>query len=261
LARKEWLSMRTASMKLAFGLSLALCLFWVGCSDDSGTDADGKVDDTDFSFEAAFYYRLDLADHESFRLEGISGEVSISDVAGSDSIVITGVRRVRSESVEDAEEHLSLLDVSVRDLSDEVLVETTQPEQSQGRSYEVDYEVILPAVVTLNIANVNGQVNLEDISGDVTVYIVNGQVVGEVAIGAGGVIDLSVVNGAIALDIPKTTSAEFGATVVNGYISLSDLTLHDSQSSTHSLTGTLGTGDGTISLAVTNGTIAVTGVD
>lgn len=253
--------MKTTSMRIALGSAMALCLFWGGCSDDNGGGADGNVDNTDFSAEATFHFRFDLAGHERLRLEGISGKVTITEVAGSDSIVIAGVRRVRSESTEDAEDNLPLLEVRVQDLSNEVFVETDQPSQSHGRSYEVDYEITLPEAMDLDIRNVNGQVILEDISGEVLVGIVNGQIAGDVTIGVGGTIDLSVVNGAIDLGIPKTTSAEFTATVVNGYISLSGLTLKDSQSNANSLKGTLGAGEGTISLEVTNGTIVVAGLD
>jgi hypothetical protein len=253
--------MRTRDARFGLGLALALCLFWVGCSDDNGTGTDGDVDDTSFSAEAAFHFRLDLAGHEGFRLEGISGEVSVTDVAGSDSIVIAGVRRVRSESIEDAEEHLPLLEVRVQDLSDEVFVETDQPAQSHGRSYEVDYEITLPAVMDLDVTDVNGQVILNDISGDALVDLINGQIAGEVTIGAGGTIDFTVVNGTINLGIPKTTSAELAATVVNGYINDSGLVFQDRQSTATSLRGTLGSGDGTISLTVINGTIGVAGLD
>jgi hypothetical protein len=258
---KERLPMNTEGVRVALGLALALCLLWAGCGDDNGTGSDGVVDNTDFSAEAAFYFRLDLGSHETLRLEGISGEVMITDVAGSDSVIISGVRRVRSESTEDAEEHLPRLEVAVQDLSDEVFVETRQPEQSMGRSYEVDYEIILPEVLDLDIANVNGQVILEDISGDALVDVVNGQVVGEVTLDTGGTLGIDVVNGAIDLGIPKTTSAEISAAVVNGYINVSGLTLLDSQSTTNSLTGRLGTGEGTITLTVTNGAIAVQGLD
>jgi hypothetical protein len=48
---------------------------------------------------------------------------------------------------------------------------------------------------------------------------------------------------------------------VNGYINVSGLTLFDSQSTTNSLTGRLGAGEGTITLTVTNGAIAVQGLD
>ena len=253
--------MKTRGVRIALGLTLGLCLLWVGCGDDNGAGSNGVVDNTDFSAEADFYFRLDLGSHDALRLEGISGEVNIADVAGSDSIVVAGVRRVRSESAQDAEEHLPLLEVSVQDLSDEVLVETSQPEQSNGRSYEVDYEITLPAVMGLDITDINGQVILDDITGDVQADVVNGQIAGDVTIATGGSLVMSVVNGAITLGIPKSTSAEFSAAIVNGYINVSDLTLYDSQSTTHSLTGRLGAGEGTISLMVTNGTIAVVGQD
>jgi hypothetical protein len=253
--------MKTASSRIAMCLSLALCLVWGGCSDDNGTGSGGDVDDTSFSAEETFRFRLDLAGHEGLRLEGVSGSIAITDVAGSDSIVIAGVRRVRSESIEDAEDHLPLLEVSVQDLSDEVFVETDQPEQSHGRSYEVDYDIHLPAAMDLDVMTVNGEVVLSDVLGDALVDLVNGQIVGEITIGAGGTMAMTVVNGTIDLGIPKTTSAEFAASVLNGYITDSDLVFQDRQSTANSLTGTLGGGDGTISLVVTNGTINVAGLD
>jgi hypothetical protein len=253
--------MRTSDQKVSILLLiLALCFTWAGCGDD-GAGSDGNVDDTSFSAEASFRFRLDLAGHNRLRLEGISGAITITDEAGSDSIVVEGTRRVRSESIEDAEEHLPLLEVRVQDLSDEVFVETNQPDQSHGRSYEVDYEISLPAVLDIDVTSVNGQVMLNDVSGDAVVSLVNGQIAGEVTIGSGGTIDMDLVNGTIDLGIPKTTSAEFSASVVNGYITTSGLDFEDVQSTAHSLTGRLGGGDGTISLVVTNGTITVTGLD
>jgi DUF4097 and DUF4098 domain-containing protein YvlB len=194
-------------------------------------------------------------------LEGISGAVAVTEDSDSDSIVIAGTRRVRSESEEDAEEHLDELEVSVQDLSDEVFVKTTQPDLTQGRSYEVDYEILLPAIVDVDITHVNGQVVLNDMVGDAFVDLVNGQIDGDVTMESGDTIDMNLVNGTIDLSIPKTTSAEFSASVVNGYISDTGLVFHDRQSTSHSLTGRLGGGDGKISLTVTNGIISVTGLD
>ena len=242
-------------------LLLVVCFAWMGCGDDNGVDADGTADNTDFSAEATFYFRLNPGAHERLRLEGISGEIRVADAADSDSIVIAGVRRVRSESTEDAQEHLQLLEVTVQDLSTEVFVKTVQPEESHGRGYEVDYQIMLPAALDVHITHVNGQVVLDDIFGDVWAYLVNGQIAGEVTIGAGGAVELTLVNGTINLGIPKTTSAEFSASVVNGYINDSGLVFQDRQSDSNSLSGTLGGGDGEISLAVINGTINVTGLD
>ena len=69
--------MKKRGVRIALGLTLGLCLLWVGCGDDNGAGSNGVVDNTDFSAEADFYFRLDLGSHDALRLEGISGEVNI----------------------------------------------------------------------------------------------------------------------------------------------------------------------------------------
>jgi DUF4097 and DUF4098 domain-containing protein YvlB len=222
-------------------------------------DSDSNVANNDFVASEPFYFRVDVVGQEQLSLEGISGSIAITGVAGSDSVVISGEKRVRSESTEDAEEHLDLLEVSVEDLTTGVYVETVQPEQSHGRSYEVDYDIVMPDTWDVAIQNVNGQITLDDIFASASVQLVNGQVAGDVTIPLGGTMGMSVVNGAIALDIPQTTSAEFSAAVVNGTITVTGLTLEDAVSTSNSVTGTLGDGEGTIGLSVVNGTISVLG--
>ncbi|MGB2989370.1 MAG: hypothetical protein WBC98_05380, partial [Candidatus Zixiibacteriota bacterium] len=63
----------------------------------------------------------------------------------------------------------------------------------------------------------------------------------------------------IELDIPQNTSAEFSATVVTGTISISDLILQNQVSTPGSLSGTVGSGEGTISLNVVTGSVSVKG--
>ena len=70
---------------------------------------------------------------------------------------------------------------------------------------------------------------------------------------------MSKVNGSIQLSIPQNTSAEFSATVTIGDISVSNLVLQNQESTPNSLRGTLGAGQGTISLSTVNGNIRVTG--
>ena len=81
----------------------------------------------------------------------------------------------------------------------------------------------------------------------------------EVTLPEDGTINLNLVTGNIELDIPQSTSAEFSASVVTGTISLSDLVLQNQASTPGSLTGTLGSGEGTISLNVVTGSISVQG--
>jgi hypothetical protein len=252
----------SAKSKLLLLLTAAMtCALAAGCSDDSTTGSDGNVDSQDFSAEESFYYRIDLGAQAGLELESVSGEITITGVAGSDSIVISGVRRVRSESTQDAEEHLDLLEVNVQDLTNRVFVETVQPQRSYGRSYEVDYDIILPADLYTDIDHVNGQILLDGLTEGALIDLVNGLIEAEVTIPSGGAVDMDVVNGGIQLDIPKTTSADFSATVVNGSINVTGLTIDDLVSTSTSITGTLGTGDGTVSLSIVNGNINVVGVD
>jgi hypothetical protein len=257
----------------AVGISL------VGCGDDDGTSGcSGCVDNTDFAAEETFYERIEFAGQARLRLDGISGNIVITGIADSDSIIVSGTRRVLSESTEDAEDHLPLLDVSIRDLTTEVAVRTQQPSRPEGRSYEVDYEIVLPAgmgvavsnvngtitvddlTATVEVANVNGQIVVRDIFGSVYAAIVNGQISGEVTLPLDGTIEMDVTNGIIDLEIPVDTSAEFYASKVYGEINiLGNLDLHDTQITNMLVTGTLGAGEGDIRLTVVTGVINVVG--
>jgi len=210
-------------------------------------------------------------------LEAINGNVAITGISESDSVIITGERRVGSESMEDAEEYLKKLEVRVQDLGNEVFVKTIQPEKSYGRNYVVNYTITLPkdleilvsnvnGIVTIEsinndvtVTNVNGQVTLDEIFGSASVSLVNGQIEGEVTLPFDGVIGMSVVNGNIDLKIPVSTSAEFSAKVTNGNIGVSNLVLQNQVSSPTSLGGRLGDGEGMISLTTVNGNISVLG--
>jgi hypothetical protein len=269
--------MKTTLSGLAL-LAMLVCLgLWLGCGDDGTTDSGDKVDNTDFTAQEAFSFKVEVAGNEGLRLEGITGEVVITGVSVIDSVTITGIRRVRSESTEDAEEHLELLEVSVEDIGSEIHVKTLQPENPHGRSYEVDYVVVIPKrfEVTadnltgevfvssidnvVSVGNVTGMIEMHQISGSVFADVITGQIVAAVTVPTGGTIDMGVVAGAIELAIPTTTSAMFSANVGTGTVDVDNLVLHDADISTHSVTGRLGSGDGTISLDVVTGSIAVIG--
>jgi len=256
---------------------ITTCILWINCSDDKSVDSSDNVDNTDFVAEESFSFGGDIKNHSQLRLEAINGNVTITGISESDSVIITGEKRVGSESTEDAEEHLQELEVSVQDLGNEVFVKTIQPEETYGRSYTVNYTITLPKNLTVlannvngtvtidsinntvSVDNVNGQVMLDEISGGVSVNLVNGLTQSEVILPLDGTIGMTTVNGSIELGIPQNTSAEFSARVTNGNISVSNLVLQNEVSTPNSLRGTLGGGQGTISLSTVNGNIRVTG--
>lgn len=269
--------MKNGITKLFFLVLLAASFICITCSSDKSVDSDGGVDNTDFVAKESFSFKVDVAAHSRLRLEAITGSVTITGKSGSDSVLITGEKRVGSESTQDAEEHLQQLIVSVQDLGNEVFVKTTQPEQAQGRSYVVDYTITLPedlevlvnhvtgsvGVYSVNngvsVSHVTGQVLLDEISSSALVNLVTGEIEAEVTLPEDSTINFNLVTGNVELNIPQSTSAEFSAKVVTGTISLSDLVLQNQVSTPGSLSGTLGSGEGTISLNVVTGSISVKG--
>ena len=257
-----------------FTLVIFLIPLLLSCGSD---DPNSSVGSLDFEVEESFSFAVSIVNHSSFRLEGISGNIEITGVSSNDTIKVEGERRVASESTEDAQEHLDLLQVQVTDLSNELYVKTNQPSDSQGRNYQVDYRITIPstfAVITTNIngnvtasslentlsvGNTNGNVILQNISANTAINVTNGQILSNVTLQLDGTITHTVTNGNIGFIIPQNTSADFSASVVNGNISISNLDLLNQVTTAHSISGTLGGGRGTISLEVTNGNITASG--
>jgi len=254
-------------MKLIFKVSLILIflansVFLTNCSKDDSTSpikGNNIVSNTNFTAEDSFSYEIEVIGHSGLKLEGINGAIVITEVFDANSVKITGVKQVKSESSKDAEAHLKELVVDVRDLTNKVFVKTTQPGFLGGRSYIVNYTITLPYDMEIDIKSLNGKVTLNEIHGNVDVDLVNGNIDGEVILPLDGTIDMQLTNGMLELDIPQNTSAEFEATTATGTISVSNLVLQNRVETLKSLTGTCGDGRGTISLRTTNGEIVVTG--
>ena len=137
----------------------------------------------------------------------------------------------------------------------------------------------------VNAAVVNGNVQTSNINGSVTANVTNGQIGGELSVPDGGSANLAVVNGQvngkvslasrascavsamhgqIKLDFPRSTSASVNADVQVGAIKVNGLTLSNSQKTRvghtgETLTGTLGSGGGSINLSVQQGSVVLTG--
>jgi DUF4097 and DUF4098 domain-containing protein YvlB len=258
---------------------MASIILLFGCDDEETIigSGDGNVDNTNFEATAAFSFDIDVASHTQVRVEGINGNVSFDGQPGRTVVTIAGERTVGSESLADAEAHLDELQVSVSDLGDEIFAQTTQPDDTQGRSYIVDYNITLPQNLAAFVTNLNGSVTVRTLENRVTAFVANGQVILDAITGdtfadltngqitayiivpLDGTADLSIVNGNIDLEIPTNTSADLTATVVNGIITTSNLDFQNLTQTSTSLSGTLGDGRGTITLSTANGNIEITG--
>jgi hypothetical protein len=218
--------------------------------------------------------------HDGLNVEAMNGEVTIRGQEDTDSVLVTAYLTVGADSEEDAEMYMEDLDILVTDNANEILIQTIQPEDFKGRSYKIQYDIIVPSdfEVTasqdngritirdiennVDVWNGNGYILLSDIAGGITAGVDNGRIKGVMVQPDNKTIDLSTTNGGIELHISSTsTSAEISATVVNGNIRVSNLDISDVVKRKKRLTGVIGDGEGVIELNTVNGHIAVIGFD
>jgi hypothetical protein len=227
--------------------------------------------------EEPFSFDVVPTSQTSFRLDAISGTITVTGTPGATSISITGERRVQANTLAEATTELAKLKVIVDDSSPtEVVVETVQPQISGGRNYIVNYTITLPPDLDVNIVNIGdttvralkadctitgvaGRIQADAIEGNTSLTLITGDITAQVTVPPAGQIDMGVITGSIDLQIPQTTSAQFDATVGIGSITVTNLVLTNETITPGSHTGTLGGGSGTISLNAGNGTIAVRG--
>ncbi len=258
-------------------LILGLCALTLlgqltGCSDTNPL----VTNERDYEARAAFSYAIAAGDQSGFRIENINGPINIGTTT-RDTVVIEGERIVESTSLEDAEDHLSDVRIEFSTATDELVVRTVQPDDSSKRSYEVEYDVRIPATWSVYADNINGTVAVDSISGAVTVDLtngvillneitgntkadlVNGVLTARIILQPEGSCSLTAINGTLGLSIPRQTSAILSASTINGSINSAGLNFTDLTTTPTTLSGTLGAGNGTIEVRMTNGTVGITG--
>jgi hypothetical protein len=238
-------------------------------------DLFGEVKNTNFSAEASFAYTLAAA--PTLSLSGVAGSVEIVGSSSSTSVVVEGVRRVRSESSADADRHLADLQVDLWESDGTLFVETRRPSVNRGRAYEVDYRITVPEGTNLRIKQASGPVEVRSVQGDVDIAlaaggvtleslaanvrttVMAGEIQASLAVPAGGHVELLSTTGNISLSIPAATSASLRAITTTGDVQLVGLSLDDEDSRRSVFRGTMGGGNGTIRLETVAGDITING--
>jgi DUF4097 and DUF4098 domain-containing protein YvlB len=231
-----------------------------------------------FFAEETFTSELFLVTDMRIRLEAVRGDIEIEGQDDADSVTVIAQKWVGSDSLEEAEMHLNELEILITEETEEILIQTSRPEDSQDRRYIVDYHIILPSNLEIEVTLVNGDIGVQDVQNSVVIDAVNGDVFlsntaasaivslsngsinSNMVLPLDGEIRMYTDNGNIDLGIPTSTSAVFAASVVNGVISDSNLEFDDAVQTSESLTGTLGNGEGMIDLGTVNGNISVVGL-
>ncbi|MGD2152041.1 MAG: DUF4097 family beta strand repeat-containing protein [Gemmatimonadales bacterium] len=262
-------------------LILAVAPPMAGC--DGTPTGSSSNDSYEYIAEDMFSFTVDVTTQARLHIEATNGTVTIAGVTVPDRLRVNGTRQVRSSwSQLDADGYLEILEVSVEETPDTFLVATDEPPASSGREYTVNYEIEVPDGLEVTVVSGNGDVTvvrfknrvdvtaasgdvtLEDIEGSAAIQLVNGEVDAEVTLPLDGVVDVEVETGDITLRIPASTSAELYLEVGCCGWTLEHLNLQNKSETPPGvrpvvLTGTLGDGQGTISLVLGNGIITVIG--
>lgn len=281
--------------RLPYLLAAPVAVALAACGDGDSTGPVGNVDNTNFEASENFSTDVAVTTQNVLAVRGINGNVKITGSAVATEVTIAGTKTVKSESVQDAEDYLDNLQVSVTTTATAIGAETVQPSANRGRNLSIDYRITVPSTLRVDVVNTNGNVDvfsvtsnvsvvntngnveLDDITGNASVTLTNGNVeldnlvgsataittngnvVGDVTLPLNGTLSLQTTNGTAQLVVPQNTSADVTASLANGQISVTNLTFSNLVQTPTSLTGTLGAGEGMISLMTVNGDVDLIG--
>ncbi len=235
-------------------LLLFLLLVAGGCGDGGGSSSSLFFVSEPFSFEVPEGSNTDIT------VLGINGIIEINGSAAGDTVFISGVMKVGSASSAEAKLHITDMDVEVSEAGSVVTVETVQPPAPIGLNYIVEYSITVPDTMSIDASQVNGEILILGMNSDISASQINGIIDVDAAMPPGGLFDLSTSNGDITLTIPTDTSATLMCFSATGRVRTYDLTILNPVQTTHSLSGTLGGGDGGITITTANGDITVQGI-
>lgn len=239
--------MKISNEKIIVAVSTLLSfLFVFACAEVSvdpelNLNGSGGFSDNKIKAQEPFFHTIDITTQKTCKIEGINGTIDLESVSGTNRVTISGNKIVSANTYQDALSQLDYLKVEISKLTNELIVKTSQPQLSNGRTFSVNYTIKVPDNLDLVIKSINGNIK------------------GKVTVPSQGIVDVRLTNGVLELNIPQTTSAEFSASTINGSISTHNLNLHNRIETFKSLQGTLEDGEGTISLKSTNASIEVSG--
>ena len=225
-----------------------------------------------------FNYEIAAGAGKVLEISNINGPITVTGVTNSTTVRLWGARAAGSDTEADAEAFLEKVAIDLTESKEKISVETSQPNETNGRDVSVVYYARIPYDWSVKIENINGACQVDSLGGEVSVKltngntllrqihgnayvaVTNGQVEGALYMPANGHIQMRSTNGLIQLLLPQSTSARLSASVTNGSVQVEGLELSESKGTQRSIEATIGSGDGRIELATTNGNILVKGM-
>ena len=234
--------------------------------------------DANFEYRENFIYTRSVSGKTDVFITNINGTITVIGVDTLSEVRVSGTKIVKDQSEDAATRHMADITIDLQESPSALTIKTLQPNTSGNRTYQVNYEVLVPSSwrVTVNNVNgnidiqnfrnavtssvVNGIVNATDITGSVNVTVTNGTINGKVYLPESGSCGLSLVNGNISLLVPRTLSASVTASVTLGSVSVTNLPITYTTNTRTSVTGIVGGGKGTVRLSSVNGVVQLIGL-
>jgi hypothetical protein len=230
--------------------------------------------------------QVPLPEGRTLLVQNVNGAVKVG-VWDRQEVRLQALRTAKGPSPERAKALLAELRVEVlqeatrvvvrtRDSRDGSLLGWLRDGSTQGR---VDYTLTVPRHAVVEIATVNGRVEvhglagqlrarstngsirLQEIAGEVSASSTNGSIQASVIDTAPAGLELSTVNGSIALHLPVDVRADIDARTVNGGVASALPLAVESSRSRSRLVGSLGGGGALVKLRTTNGSIRLAGLN
>jgi hypothetical protein len=212
------------------------------------------------------------------QIDNTNGGITVRPHAGS-SIQVTAHRTVRAVSQQAARELLERLTLEETATPDLVRLVTPRNQGlSMGQQIEVRYDVLVPATLALTLTTVNGQVDVEGVTGTVALETVNGginarqvtalhkaeTVNGSVKLALGSLpargAKIETVNGGVSVALPGSQGVELSVRTVNGGIDVEGFaSVSNAERKRRHYEGRLNGGGPTLRVETVNGGVSISG--
>jgi len=205
-----------------------------------------------------------------------NGRITVTAGEG-DRIDVVAERIVKASTEEKAKAVLEDFEIRESAAPDLVRLDSKYRSTEFGVNRSVNYTVTVPRWANVRLETTNGDVHVENLTGELRVDATNGRIQASglengthvnttngaitldfARIGEEG-IDCETVNGTITVTLPKDGSADIEARVTNGSISTEEAGLTITEDSRRRVEGRLGSGGARVRLQTVNGAIRVRG--
>lgn len=229
-------------------------------------------------------HQINTAGKSKLKIENVSGNVKFSRGSDSGSVIIKALKEIKVKK-KYLDTPFDEIQINV-DSGTSIIEITTEINRSGedgifkfnlGRDQRVDFEIIIPANLEIDVENVNGNISSNNLNNDLKIDLVNGEVDLEnytgrleceitngsfsAEIDSTRGMNVSTINGNVTLHLNNFMNANLRAETVNGKISEENLQFSITEREKKFLKGKLGSGDPDVDLRIetVNGKIRLIG--